>query len=82
MTKLAFMVNGPIYCDDRGDGGFVENENVCSDFKMLRVEVLKSMAIRSETFDFEVEVNAELCKPHYRLYEIPIKYTGRSFEEG
>lgn len=73
MTKLAFMANGLIYCDDRGDGGFVANENVCSGFKMLRAQVLKSMAIRSETFDFEVEVNAELCKRHYRLYEIPVK---------
>ena len=51
-------------------------------FKVFRAEVLKSLGIRSYTFDFEVEVTAKLCKRRYRLYEIPITYTGRSFEEG
>lgn len=51
-------------------------------FKMIRADVLKSLNIRSLTFDFEVEVTAKLCKRRYRLYEIPITYTGRTYEEG
>lgn len=51
-------------------------------FKMIRADVLKSLEIRSHTFDFEVEVTAKLCKRQSRMYEIPITYTGRTYEEG
>ena len=51
-------------------------------FKMIRADVLKSLHIRSFTFDFEVEVTAKLFKRGYRVYEIPITYTGRGYEEG
>jgi glycosyltransferase involved in cell wall biosynthesis len=51
-------------------------------FKMVRTEVLKSLKIRSYSFDFEVEVTAKLFKNGYRVYEIPIMYTGRTYEEG
>jgi glycosyltransferase involved in cell wall biosynthesis len=51
-------------------------------FKMVRTEVLKSLNILSSTFDFEVEITAKLFKRRYRVYEIPITYTGRTYEEG
>jgi len=51
-------------------------------FKMMRTNVFKSLDIRSSTFDFEVEVTAKLFKRGYRVYEIPITYTGRTYEEG
>lgn len=51
-------------------------------FKMMRTDVLKSLNVRSSTFDFEVEVTAKLFKRGYRVYEIPITYTGRTYEEG
>lgn len=51
-------------------------------FKMIRADVLRSLNIRSFTFDFEVEVTAKLFKRGYRVYEIPITYTGRTYEEG
>ena len=51
-------------------------------FKMIRADVLKSLDILSYTFDFEVEVTAKLFKRGYRVYEIPITYTGRTYEEG
>jgi glycosyltransferase involved in cell wall biosynthesis len=51
-------------------------------FKMIRTDVLKSLNIVSSTFDFEVEVTAKLFKRRYRVYEIPITYTGRTYEEG
>lgn len=51
-------------------------------FKAFRTEVFRSLNIRSHTFDFEVEVTAKLFKRHYRVYEIPITYTGRGYAEG
>ena len=51
-------------------------------FKMIRADVLKSLRIRSFTFEFEVEVTAKLFKRKYRVYEIPITYTGRTYIEG
>ena len=51
-------------------------------FKMIRTDVFKSLNIVSSTFDFEVEVTAKLFKRAFRVYEIPITYTGRTYEEG
>jgi len=51
-------------------------------FKVIRADVLKSLAIQSFTFDFEVEVTVKLFRHGYRVYEIPITYTGRGYEEG
>lgn len=51
-------------------------------FKVIRADVLKSLNIQSYTFDFEVEVTVKLFRYGYRVYEIPITYTGRGYEEG
>jgi glycosyltransferase involved in cell wall biosynthesis len=51
-------------------------------FKMIRTDVLRSLGIRSFSFEFEVEVTAKLFKRNLRVYEIPITYTGRTYEEG
>lgn len=51
-------------------------------FKMIRADVLKELNICSKTFEFEVEVTAKLLKRRYRLYEMPITYTGRGYDEG
>lgn len=51
-------------------------------FKVIRTDVLRALDIRSFTFDFEVEVTVKLFKGGYRVYEIPITYTGRGYEEG
>ena len=51
-------------------------------FKVIRADVFKQLDIRSYTFDFEVEVTVKLFRHGYRVYEIPITYTGRGYEEG
>jgi glycosyltransferase involved in cell wall biosynthesis len=51
-------------------------------FKVIRADALKSLDIQSYTFDFEVEVTIKLFRYGYRVYEIPITYTGRGYEEG
>ena len=38
--------------------------------------------IRSDRFNFEPEITAKILKKGIRIYEVPISYTGREFEEG
>ena len=45
-------------------------------FKVMRADVLKRLDIQSYTFNFEVEVTIKLFRYGYRVYEIPITYTG------
>jgi glycosyltransferase involved in cell wall biosynthesis len=51
-------------------------------FKAMRVEVVRSMTLRSNRFGIEPELTAKIFKRGYRVYEIPITYDGRSYEEG
>jgi len=51
-------------------------------YKMMRVEVLRSMTLRSDGFGIEPEITAKVFKRGYRVYEIPITYDGRGYEEG
>jgi glycosyltransferase involved in cell wall biosynthesis len=51
-------------------------------YKAFRVDVIKSIHIRSNRFDFEPEITAKVLKRGYHLYEAPISYFGRDFNEG
>jgi glycosyltransferase involved in cell wall biosynthesis len=51
-------------------------------YKVMRVEVLRSMTLRSNGFGIEPEMTAKIFKRKYRVYEIPITYDGRGYEEG
>jgi len=51
-------------------------------FKLIRTSTLKEMRIRSERFGYEPEVTVKLGRLGQRIYEIPIRYSGRSYEEG
>lgn len=51
-------------------------------FKLVRTDILRSMRLRSERFGFEPEVTVKLGRLGLRIYEIPIRYSGRSYEEG
>src|SRR5262245_47065893 len=51
-------------------------------FKIIRADALKKLDIQSYTFDFEVEVTIKLFRYGYRVYEIPITYTGCDYDEG
>jgi len=49
---------------------------------VIRADALRSLQIQSYSFDFEVEVTVKLFRYGYRIYEIPITYTGRTYDEG
>jgi glycosyltransferase involved in cell wall biosynthesis len=51
-------------------------------YKAMRKEVLKGMELKSNRFGFEVEITAKIAKGKWRVYEVPISYAGRTYEEG
>jgi hypothetical protein len=40
------------------------------------------MVLRSDRFDIEPELTAKIFKRGYRVYEVPITYNGRGYDEG
>ena len=51
-------------------------------YKVMRTEVLRSMTLKSDGFGIEPELTAKIFKRHYRVYEVPITYDGRNYDEG
>jgi glycosyltransferase involved in cell wall biosynthesis len=51
-------------------------------YKVMRVDVLRSMTLKSNGFGIEPEITAKVFKRGYRVYEIPITYDGRGYDEG
>ncbi len=51
-------------------------------YKAFRGEIIRNMIITSRRFGFEVEVVAKVAKLKCRVFEVPISYYGRSYEEG
>ena len=51
-------------------------------YKVMRTDVLRSMTLRSDGFGIEPELTAKIFKRGYRVYEIPITYDGRGYDDG
>ena len=51
-------------------------------YKVFRREVLKTISLKEDRFGFEVEITAKVSHGNWRIYEVPISYYGRSYEEG
>ncbi|MGI8684705.1 MAG: glycosyltransferase family 2 protein [Acidimicrobiales bacterium] len=51
-------------------------------YKLFDRELLDSITIESDRFDFEPEVTAKLLRRGVRIYEVPISYAGRTPDEG
>lgn len=51
-------------------------------YKAFRADVIKNITIKSNRFDFEPEITAKVLKRKYHLYEAPISYYGRDYNEG
>jgi glycosyltransferase involved in cell wall biosynthesis len=65
--------------------------NLCTDlnltdmetgYKVFKKEVLDHLHLKSNRFGFEPEVTAKIAKMNYRIYEVPISYSGRDYWEG
>ena len=55
---------------------FIDDEVIAAE------PVLRSMTLRSDGFGIEPELTAKIFKRGYRVYEIPITYAGRGYNEG
>jgi glycosyltransferase involved in cell wall biosynthesis len=51
-------------------------------YKVFRAEVVHSLRLRSTGFEIEPEVTAKVLKRRIRIYEVPISYNGREWDEG
>jgi glycosyltransferase involved in cell wall biosynthesis len=54
-------------------------------YKLFRREVLHDLNLKSNRFGFEPEFTAKISKhraPRWRVFEIPVSYSGRTYEEG
>ncbi len=51
-------------------------------YKAFRGEIIRNMVIETQGFGFEIEVTAKVAKLKCRVYEVPISYYGRTYEEG
>jgi glycosyltransferase involved in cell wall biosynthesis len=51
-------------------------------YKLMDRQLLDGIQLRSDRFDFEPEITAKLLRRGIRIYEVPISYSGREFDEG
>ena len=51
-------------------------------YKLFDRTLIDGLTLRAERFEFEPEVTAKILRQGVRIYEVPISYTGREFDEG
>lgn len=51
-------------------------------YKAFRTSLIKSIPLRSERFGIEPEITIKLAQRQLRIYEMPISYHGRTYDEG
>lgn len=51
-------------------------------YKAFRSDVIKSIRVEEDRFGFEPEVTLKIARGGWRVYEVPISYHGRTYEEG
>lgn len=51
-------------------------------FKLIPTRILKSLNLKSKSFEIEAEITAKLLKKNYPIIEVPIKYMPRNYQQG
>jgi hypothetical protein len=51
-------------------------------YKVFKAEIIKDIKLRSNRFGFEPEITEKLAKRKCIIYEMPISYSGRDYDEG
>jgi glycosyltransferase involved in cell wall biosynthesis len=51
-------------------------------YKAFRADVIKGIPLRSKRFELEPEITAKVLKRGHRIFEVPISYYGREYDEG
>jgi len=51
-------------------------------YKVFKTDVLRRVTVQENRFGFEPEITAKMSKLRARIYEVPVSYSGRTYEEG
>ena len=51
-------------------------------YKVFRAEVLKNINLKENRFGFEPEITAKIAKKKLRIFEVGVKYYGRTYDQG
>ncbi len=51
-------------------------------YKVFKKSLLDKINLREDRFSFEIEITAKILKLKEKIFEVPISYTGRGYEEG
>ncbi len=51
-------------------------------YKAVRGDLARSLPLKSERFGFEPEITARLSQANARIFEVPVGYSGRTYQEG
>jgi glycosyltransferase involved in cell wall biosynthesis len=51
-------------------------------YKVMRTDIIRSLDLQSNDFRIEPEIAAKVLRLGYRIFEVPISYMGRTYEEG
>ena len=51
-------------------------------YKLFKSDAIKSIDLKEKSFGIEPEITVKLAKKKYIFYEVPISYSGRSYDEG
>lgn len=51
-------------------------------YKLFRRDIIQSLNLKEDRFGFEPEITAKVARRRCRIYEVPISYRGRTYEEG
>lgn len=51
-------------------------------YKLVKTSIFKSLNLKCQRFDFEPEVTVKILKKKIRIYEVPIAYAGREYNQG
>lgn len=70
---LTFLTNFLFNC-------WISDMETC--YKAFRADVIQSITLESNDFRIEPEITAKILRRGYRIYEVPVSYLGRTYEEG
>ncbi len=51
-------------------------------YKVFRSEIIKDIDLKEDRFGFEPEITAKIAKKNIRIYEVGVKYFGRTYSDG
>ena len=51
-------------------------------YKVFKSEIIKDIELKEDRFGFEPEITAKIAKKNIRIYEVGVKYFGRTYSDG